>query len=224
MVKGFHQCKVSAPMHRCFGGQEEITLTLVLTSLYLLPNRQDSPILFCILQHALAVMDMCILKLPPCFWGYLVVWSALERLCFYKADWRYLRKLKTRHCFGPFKSSSYITETKLFPFSKAILAVWALHPQFRLYGLTLSAEILSWLWALSSHSIRPPPLGSAEQFLHPSPESTKGEEAFRAQLHWGSSHLHPRQDSSQIPFSGVSLVSWCLTPGLHEFSKIHLFL
>lgn len=164
------------------------------------------------------------LKLPPCFWGYLVVWSALERLCFYKADWRYLRKLKTRRCFGPFKSSSYITEIKLFPFSKAILAVWALHPQFRLYGVTLSAEILSWLRALSSHSILPPPLGSAEQFLHPSPEGTKGEEAFRDQLHWGSSHLHPRQDSSQIPFSGVSLVSWCLTPGLHEFSKIHLFL
>lgn len=72
-----------------------------------------------------------------------------------------------------------------------------------------------------------PPLGSAEQLLQHNAEEKKREEAFRDQLHWGSSHLHPSQDRSQIPLSGVSLVTWPLTPGFQgcrSFAKFIFFI
>lgn len=90
-----------------------------------------------------------------------------------------------------------------------------------LWSHTLNRDLV--LTVGSSHSIFSEPLGSAEQ-LHHNAEERKREETFRRQLHWGSSHLHPSQHSSQISLSGVCLVSWPLAPGLHELSKIHLFL
>lgn len=79
----------------------------------------------------------------------------------------------------------------------------------------------------SFHSILSPPLGSAEQLLQHNAEEKKREEAFRDQLHGGSSHLHPSQDRSQIPLSGVSLVTWPLTPGFQgcrSFAKFIFFI
>lgn len=196
----------------------------MLTSLYLLPHRQDSPILFCTLQRALAVMDTCT------FFKHLHAFETIWMQCFRKAvflqDWLKIfeetednAQLLSLQVFFLYSRNKIVSVLQSHPCSVS-KSHW--HPQVSLYGRILSIEILSWLWALSSHSILSPPLGSAE--LGYTITQKKGRKKPPEISCIGAAHICiPARTAPKSP-SQVSLLCLGLSPqGCMSFPKFIFF-